>query len=73
MLMKRVAGRQTRYVKKLEKRTGTFWEESYKSSPINADSFLMACCPYIELSPVRGNRETGAEDQGKESRTPEKY
>jgi len=25
-LMKRVAGRQTRYVNKLEKRTGTLWE-----------------------------------------------
>lgn len=52
-LMKRVAGRQTRYVNKLEKRTGTLWEGRYKSSPISADSYLMACCRYIELNPVR--------------------
>lgn len=53
MLMKRVAGRQTRYVNKLEKRTGTLWEGRYKSSPISADSYLMACSRYIELNPVR--------------------
>jgi len=52
-LMKRVAGRQTRYVNKLEKRTGTLWEGRYKSSPISADSYLMACGRYIELNPVR--------------------
>jgi putative transposase len=52
-LMKRVAGRQTRYVNKLEKRTGTLWEGRYKSSPISADNYLMACCRYIELNPVR--------------------
>jgi len=52
-LMKRVAGRQTRYVNKLEKRTGTLWEGRYKSSPISADSYLMACSRYIELNPVR--------------------
>jgi len=52
-LMKRVAGRQTRYVNKMEKRTGTLWEGRYKSSPICVDSYLMACSRYIELNPVR--------------------
>lgn len=52
-LMKRVAGRQTRYVNKLGKRTGTLWEGRYKSSPISADGYLMACSRYIELNPVR--------------------
>lgn len=52
-LMKRVAGRQTRYVNKLEKRTGTLWEGRYKSSPISVDNYLMACSRYIELNPVR--------------------
>ncbi|MFZ3209765.1 MAG: transposase [Geobacteraceae bacterium] len=52
-LMKRIAGRQTRYVNKLENRSGTLWEGRYKSSPISADSYLMACCRYIELNPVR--------------------
>lgn len=53
LLMKRVAGRQTRYVNKVEGRRGTLWEGRYKSSPIDKDSYLMACCRYIELNPVR--------------------
>ena len=53
MLMKRVAGRQTRHVNKTEGRSGTLWEGRYKSSPISMDDYLLACCRYIELNPVR--------------------
>ena len=53
LLMKRIAGRQTRYVNKIEKRSGTLWEGRYKSSPINANEYLLACCRYIEMNPVR--------------------
>jgi putative transposase len=53
LLMKRVAGRQTRYVNNLESRRGTLWEGRYKSSPIDKDSYLTACCRYVELNPVR--------------------
>ena len=53
LLMKRVAGRQTRYVNKIEKRSGSLWEGRYKSSPINANEYLLACCRYVELNPVR--------------------
>ena len=53
LLMKRVAGRQTRYVNKLEGRRGTLWESRFKSSPIEIDEYLLACCRYIELNPVR--------------------
>lgn len=52
-LMKRVAGRQTRYINRLEGRSGTLWEGRYKSSPIQTDAYLLACCRYIELNPVR--------------------
>ena len=52
-LMKRVAGRQTRYVNRLEGRTGSLWEGRYKSSPIHMDNYLLACCRYVELNPVR--------------------
>jgi putative transposase len=52
-LMKRVAGRQTRYVNTLEKRTGSLWEGRFKSSPISTDEYLLACCRYVELNPVR--------------------
>jgi len=53
LLMKRLAGRQTRYVNKMEKRSGSLWEGRYKSSPINANDYLLACCRYVELNPVR--------------------
>ncbi len=53
LLMKRLAGRQTRYVNKMEKRSGSPWEGRYKSSPINANEYLLACCRYVELNPVR--------------------
>lgn len=53
ILMKRVAGRQTRYVNKLERRSGTLWEGRYKSSAIHADEYLLACCRYVELNPLR--------------------
>jgi len=52
-LMKRVAGRQTRYVNKLEKRTGSLWEGRYKSSTISTNEYLLSCCRYVELNPVR--------------------
>ncbi len=52
-LMKRVAGRHTRYVNRLERRTGSLWEGRFKSSPISTDDYLLACCRYVELNPVR--------------------
>ncbi len=52
-LMKRVAARQTRYVNRLEGRTGTLWESRYKSSPVETETYLLACARYIELNPVR--------------------
>jgi putative transposase len=52
-LIKRVAGRQTRFVNKLEKRSGSLWEGRYKSSIISSNEYLMACCRYVELNPVR--------------------
>ena len=52
-LMKALAARATRYRNKLERRTGTLWESRYKSSPVQTDQYLLACCRYIELNPVR--------------------
>ena len=53
LLMKRISARQTRYVNRLQRRKGTLWEGRYKSSPIKADEYLLACCRYVELNPVR--------------------
>src|SRR5882724_4055092 len=44
LLMKRLAGRQTRYVNKTEGRTGTLWEGRFRSTPIEIEAYLLACC-----------------------------
>ena len=51
--MRMLAGRQTRYVNKLEARTGTLWEGRFKASLIDTDAYLLACYRYIDLNPVR--------------------
>lgn len=61
-LMKRLAGRQTRYVNKQERRTGSLWEGRYKSSPIQTDQYLLQCCRYVELNPVKAGMVKRAED-----------
>jgi len=52
-LMKRVSGRQSAYVNKLERRTGSLWEGRFKASPIQRDEYLLPCVRYIEMNPVR--------------------
>jgi putative transposase len=51
--MKALSARMTRHFNRLEGRTGTLWESRYKSSPVQTDQYLLACCRYIELNPVR--------------------
>ena len=61
-LMRRLAGRQTRYVNKLEGRTGSLWDGRYKASPIQTDRYLLACSAYVELNPVRARIAATTED-----------
>ena len=37
----------------VQRRTGTLWDSRYKSSLIQAETYLLACQRYIELNPVR--------------------
>lgn len=52
-LMRRLAGRQSRYVNRLERRLGTLWCGRFHSSVIDTDAYLLACLRYVELNPVR--------------------
>lgn len=52
-LMKALAARATRYRNRIEGRSGTLWEGRYKSSPVQTETYLLACTRYIELNPVR--------------------
>ncbi len=45
--------RKPGYRNRLEGRSGTLWESRYKSSVVQSDAYLLACCRYIELNPVR--------------------
>ena len=52
-LMKVVAARQTRHFNKSYGGSGTLWEGRYKSSVIDTNAYLLACCRYVDLNPVR--------------------
>ena len=59
-----LACRQTRYVNKLEGRCGTLWEGRYRSSPVDRNEYLLACCRYVELNPVRAGIAVTHENYG---------
>ena len=61
-LMKALAARATRYRNRLEGRSGTLWESRYKSSVVQSDAYLLACCRYIELNPARARMVADAAD-----------
>ena len=71
VLMRRVNGRQTALVNKLEKRSGTLWEGRFKASPIQAETYLLACMRYVELNPVKAGL-VGAVDEYRWSSFPER-
>lgn len=62
LLMKRLAGRHTRRINRLKRRTGTAWEGRFKCSPIESDSYLLACARYVDLNPVRAHIVEQPED-----------
>ena len=51
--MRVLAGRQTRYTNKLEGRSGTLWNGRFKASLIDSEKYLLSCCRYVDLNPVR--------------------
>ena len=45
--------RYAQYINTSCRRTGTLWDSRYKSSLIQAETYLLTCMRYIELNPVR--------------------
>ena len=45
--------RYVQYINTTYRRTGTLWDRRYKSSLIQAETYLLSCQRYIELNPVR--------------------
>lgn len=52
-LLKPLAQRQARRVNKQRSRSGALWEGRFRSSPIQTDRYLLTCCRYVDLNPVR--------------------
>jgi REP-associated tyrosine transposase len=51
--MQALGRRYVRYVNTANGRIGTLWEGRYRAAPIDSEAYFLACCPYIELNPVR--------------------
>lgn len=47
--------RYVQYINRSYRRTGTLWDSRYKSSAVQAETYLLACQRYIELNPVRAS------------------
>jgi len=61
-LMRRLAGRHTRRINRLQRRRGTLWEGRYKASPIQTDRYLLACTRYVDMNPVRAGIVNAPQD-----------
>ena len=48
-----VGRRYVQYINHTYGRTGILWDSRYKSSLVQADTYLLLCQRYIELNPVR--------------------
>jgi putative transposase len=45
--------RYVQYFNKIYERTGTLWEGRYRATLVDSEGYLLTCCRYIELNPVR--------------------
>ncbi len=61
-VMQETGRRATRRWNQRCRRSGTLWESRYKSSVVQTETYLLACCRYIELNPVRARMVARAED-----------
>ena len=52
-LLMSLGRRYVQYINLTYRRTGTLWDSRYKSSVIQAETYLFACMRTIELNPVR--------------------
>ena len=51
--MQSLGRRYVQYINRAYRRSGSLWEGRYKSSVVQAETYLFACMRYIELNPVR--------------------
>lgn len=61
-MMQAVGRRYVRYFNDGQGRSGTLWEGRYRSTLIQAESWLFACMAYMDLNPVRSGLAIEARD-----------
>lgn len=52
-MMQSLGRRYVRYFNHFQRRTGTLWEGRYRATLVEAASYFLSCCRYIEMNPVR--------------------
>ena len=52
-LMKQLGQRYVQHVNRTQARSGTLWEGRFRSCLVAAEDYLLNCCRYIGLNPVR--------------------
>ncbi|MCC7055185.1 MAG: transposase [Gemmatimonadaceae bacterium] len=52
-LMRSIGSRYVRYWNKRHRRTGTLWEGRFRSALVGDDQYLLRCCRYIDMNPVK--------------------
>lgn len=62
VLMQRVARQATRRWNLRANTAGSLWEARFKSRLIDSERYLLECCRYIELNPVRAGLAESAAD-----------
>lgn len=61
-MMQAVGRGYVRYFNDCHGRTGTLWEGRYRSTVLQAESYLLPCMAYIDLNPVRAGLVKDARD-----------
>jgi putative transposase len=57
-MMQSLGRRYVRHFNHIQQRTGTLWEGRYRATLVEAASYFLACCRYIEMNPVRAGTVT---------------
>lgn len=57
-LMKLLGQRYVQRVNRLYRRSGTLWEDRFRSCIVQDEGYLLGCSRYIELNPVRAGMVT---------------
>jgi putative transposase len=61
-VMQAVGRRYVQYVNFTYRRSGTLWEGRFKASMVDTQRYVLTCCRYIELNPVRAGMVKAPED-----------